>query len=97
MFDQMQVSTPVLSVSALLEHPEFQRGLVDACEQFLGDYQAAPLTEEEMIEEVEMELSRRVTERSNKLCRLYGDKSSSYFYSLGYVFGVINEGLSYAQ
>jgi hypothetical protein len=86
MLDQMQVSTPVVSLSVLLEHPEFQQGLADAREQFLGDYEPAPLTEEEMIEEVEMNLSRRVTDRSKKLCRLYADEPSSYFYNLGYVF-----------
>jgi len=34
-------------------------------------------TEEEMIDEVEMNLSRRVTERGRALCRLFGDEPSS--------------------
>jgi len=51
MFDQMQVTTVVPSLSALLAHPEFQQGLADGPERFLDSYEDAPLTEEEMIEE----------------------------------------------
>lgn len=96
MLDQMQVSTGVLSLSALLAHPEFVRGLAAGHEFFLDSYEPEPLTEEEMIEEVELNLTRRVTEHSRKLCHLYGCEPSSYFYNLGFVVGTIDKGLSYA-
>jgi hypothetical protein len=97
MLDQMQGATVVPSLSRLLEHPEFQRGLVDAHEYFSESYEDAPLTEEAMIDEVEMSVSRRVTENARILCRAYGWGPSSYFYNLGYVFGIINKGLTYAS
>jgi len=93
----MQATTVVPSLSALLAHPEFQKGLADAHEEFLGDYAAAPLTEDEMIEEVEMNLSRRITERCKGITRIMGDEPSSYFYNLGFVVGVIDQGLTYAR
>jgi hypothetical protein len=96
MFVQMQVASVVPSLSSLLDHPEFQRGIVEAQEHFSESYEDAPLTEEEMIEEVEMSVSRRVTETSRTLCRMYRWAPSSYLYNLGYVFGVISKGLSYA-
>jgi hypothetical protein len=95
--DQMQLATVVPSLSSLLEHPEFQRGIVEAQEYFSESYEDAPLTEEEMIEEVEMSVSRRVTETSRTLCRMYGWAPSSYLYNLGYVVGIIDKGLTYAH
>lgn len=59
-------------LSALLAHPEFQEGLVDGQEDFESSYEPAPLTEEEMVDEVEMDLSRAVTERCKKLSQLEG-------------------------
>ncbi len=97
MFDQMQVTTVVPSLSALLAHPEFQQGLADGPERFLDSYEDAPLTEEEMIEEVEGNLSRRATEREKKICRLYGWEPSSYLYGLGCVIGIIDQGLTYTR
>ncbi len=97
MLDQMQVTTVVHSLSALLAHPEFQEGLANGHEQFFESYEEAPLTEEEMIEEVEMNLSRRITERDKKLSRIMGDKLSSYFYNLGFVVGTIDKGLTYTR
>ena len=97
MLAQMQVTTIVPSLAALLEHPEFQAGVASAREQFLDDHEAAPLTEDEMIDEVELELSRRVIEGDKKICFVYGDKPRSYFYHLGFVLGTINEGLTYAS
>jgi hypothetical protein len=82
--------------AALSEHPDFQAGIAAAREWFLENYEPAPLTEDEMIEAVEMELSRPVVEMSRIVRRMYGDKPSSYFYHLGFVFGTINEGLTYA-
>jgi hypothetical protein len=96
MIDQMQGATVVPSLSTLLEHPEFQLGVADAHEHFSESYEDAPLTEEEMIEEVEMNVSRRVTENARTLCRVYGWGPSSYLYNLEYVFGMIDKGLTYA-
>ena len=64
---------------------------------FHDSFEEAPLTEEEMIKEVEMNLSRRVTERSRKLCLFEGGEPPSYLYELGYVMGTIDQGLSYAR
>jgi len=99
MSDQMHPTPPAVPVlSALCEQAEFQRGLTEAKETFLEDYDPAPLSEEEMITEVELELSRRMTERAKLLARLdEGWPCSSYLYHLGYVVGIINEGLTYAR
>jgi hypothetical protein len=94
----MQVTpTTVHVLSALLEHPEFQQGLTVAQEVFEESYEPAPLTEEEMIEEVELNLSRRVTERCRKLCQHYGWEPSSYLWNLGFVVGTIEMSLTYAR
>ncbi len=97
MLDQMQVTTVVPSLSALLAHPEFQQGLADGHEFFSDFYEDAPLSEDEMIEEVEGNLSRRATEREKKICRMYGWEPSSYFYGLGCVVGIIDQGLTYTR
>ena len=93
----IQVTAVVPFLSALLEHPEFQRGLAHAQEEFLESYEPAPLTLDEMIEEVEMNLSRRVTERSKHISLIYGEKPSSYLFNLGYTVGIINKGLTYTR
>src|SRR6266568_5393128 len=90
-------TTTLHSLSALLEHPEFQRGLAEADEAFLEAYEPAPLTEEEMVEEIEMNIGRWVTERAKILDRVYGYPPSSYLCNLGFVVGMINKGLTYAQ
>ena len=95
--DQMQASTPVALLSALLEHPDFQRGLALAQEAFADSYEQAPLTDAEMIVEVELNLSRDVTERSKEISRIMGWGAPSYLYTLGYVVGTINQGLTYAR
>ncbi len=97
MLDQMQVTTVVPSLSALLAHPDFQRGLADGHEQFSDSYEDAPLTEDEMIEELEGNLSRHITEREKEICRVYGWKPSSYLYGLGCVIGIIDQGLTYTR
>jgi len=95
--EQMQTPPALHSLSALLVHPEFQRGLAGAQEEFASDHKAAPLTEEEMVNEVEMNLSRRVTERDKKITRIFGGPPSSYLYNLGFVVGLIDTGLTYAR
>jgi hypothetical protein len=97
MLNQIQVSPVVLPLSALLAHPEFQRGLAAGHEFFFESYEPEPLSEEEMIEEVELNLTRRVTEHSRLICRLEGVNPPSYLYNLGFVVGTIDKGLSYAR
>ncbi len=84
-------------LSALLVHPEFQEGLVDGHNDFESSYEPAPLTEEEMVDEVEMDLSRAIIERCKKLSQLEGLEPSSSFYNLGHVIVIIAKGLSYAE
>jgi len=69
----------------------------DGHEGFFDSYEEAPLTEEEMIDEVEGNLNRRVTARDKKIARATGDEPPSYFYNLGYVIGIIDQGLTYAR
>lgn len=89
-------STIIPLVSALLEHPEFAEGVRMANEYFFDSYDMAPLSEEEMIEEIEMNVSRRIMARDKQLRTLPGNPPSSYLYNLGYVIGTISRGLIYA-
>lgn len=61
-------------------------------------YEPAPLSTEEMIDEVEMNIGRRAIKRGQQRCRAHGEEwnSSTYFYHLCFVVGTINEGLTYA-
>lgn len=93
---QVQVTLIIETLSTLSSHPDFQAGLRDAEEQFLEDYDAAPLSEDEMIEKVEGNLSRSVIERCRKMADVFGMTPPSYLYNLGFVFGTINEGLTYS-
>jgi hypothetical protein len=62
----------------------------------LEDYGARPLSLEEMIVEVEANVSRRAIEGDRQYSEVFGYPPTSYLYNLGYVFGTINEGLTYA-
>jgi len=97
MLAQMQGTTILPSLAALLEHPDFQAGIADAQKYFFEEHEAAPLTLDEMIDEVEMSLSRRITQTNKIACRVFGDQPLSYIHHLGFVFGTINEGLTYAH
>ncbi len=88
--------TPDSDLSALLTHPEFLSGVENAQFGFLNEYEPAPLTEEEMIMVVENTLSRRIYIRSKRVSSAMGEKHPSYIDHLGYVFGIINEGLTYS-
>ena len=91
--DLMQPATPsVAHLSALLAHPDFRLELEIGQETFLEEYLPGPLTEEEMIEEVEQSLSRRaiVDEKA-----LFNGETESLFYLLGFVVGTIDKGLTY--
>lgn len=79
------------SLTALESHPDFRQGLIDAQEQFLSEFQPIPLSEDEMVKEVEMSIGHRAVEENKKI-----DGALPYFYWLGYVYGTINEGLAYA-
>src|SRR5437879_6252841 len=81
----------------LLTHPEFQQGLMNGYEEFERNYEPAPFTEEEMIEEVEMNVSRTITERCKKLSQFEGLEPPSYLCNLGWVIGTIAKGLSYQE
>lgn len=96
MLEQMHATTPLPSLAALLAHPEFQRGLADAQATFLDDYEAAPLTEEEMIEDVEERLSRDGFELDKTGSQVSGSAPRTYFYNLGLTVGTIDQGLRYA-
>jgi hypothetical protein len=68
---------------ALESHPEFQQGIRIAQEVFLEHHAPTPLTENEIINEL------------NEGLASVGN-GPSYFYHLGFVFGFINQGLAYA-
>jgi hypothetical protein len=96
--DTTNTSTIVPLLSALLAHPDFAEGVRMANEWFFDHYdEEAPLSEEDMIEQVETNLSRRVTERGKQIDRVMGWESLSYLHHLGYVLGTIDKGLSYAR
>lgn len=93
---QEQVPDSLVSMlSMLLTHPEFREGLIDAYEEFESNYEPAPFTEEEMIEEVEMNVSRAAIERGKKLSQFEGLEPPSYLCNLGWVIGTIAKGLTY--
>ncbi len=95
--DRMQASTLVSLLSALLEHPEFQRGVHVSHEFFFDSYEEASLTEAEMLDEVEWNLSRRITAAEQRLRQAIGVEPSSYLHRLGWVVGTIAKGLTYAR
>ena len=114
MIDQLnhlQISTPAQPLalspddpslstllSALLAHPDFQCGVAYGQAFFAEEYASAPLTEEEMIEEVEVNLTRHITEQSRFVERvLFGGVPTPYLTHLGFVVGTIAKGLSYAH
>ena len=76
----------------LLNHPDFRSGVRLAQEVFLDHHDPTPLTLEQMVNEVEENLSRAIAEQSKEVTEALG-VGPSYFYHLGFVFGTINEGL----
>jgi hypothetical protein len=82
------------TLSALLEHSDFLRGIDDAQKGFLFDYEAAPLTEDQMMTLVDEDLSYRAIEQNQEMFA-DTDICLPYFWCLGFVFGIINEGLTY--
>jgi hypothetical protein len=84
MSDKTKATTIIPSLTALESHPDFQRGISSAQEFFLNHHDPTPLTEDEMINEIKEGLESA------------GRNGPSYFYHLGFLFGTINEGLTYA-
>jgi hypothetical protein len=62
-------------LSALLAHPEFQQGVRFGQDGYFDLYDEAPLTEEEMIKEVEMNLSRRTAKVDQQAAAMMGWKA----------------------
>jgi hypothetical protein len=96
--DQCQERAPdplMLVLSALIAHPEFQQGVRD-CLIYYGDlYDETPLTDEEMIWEVETSLSRRASMADLHSVAMTGSTCPSYLEKLGWVVGTIAKGLTY--
>lgn len=89
-------TVPMHDLSPLLTHPDFHQGIVDAQECFLCDYAPAPLSEDQMVALVEKDLGRAATLRGHEMFDGTDlEVANSYFWYLGYVFGIINEGLTY--
>jgi hypothetical protein len=83
-------------LSALLVHPSFVQGVYDCQDFYFDGFEQAPLTEQEMIEEVEGNLSRVMTERDQQWTLVTGVQAPSYIDKLGWVIGTIAKGLTYA-
>ncbi len=88
---------PAELLADLLAHPEFARGVREAQEYFCDSYEEAPLTEKEMLDEVEQNVSRRITQREQNRAQITGVEPSPYLLQLGWVVGTIAKGLSYAH
>ncbi|MBA2682655.1 MAG: hypothetical protein H0U76_30205 [Ktedonobacteraceae bacterium] len=99
MLDQRRSVLLLQTRSAFLAHPEVQQGIAEAHLHFLDSYEPEPLSEAEMIEVVETNVSRSVTQNNQELCHLLGwdASASSYLRHLGSVLGMVNEGLRYTQ
>ncbi len=78
-------------------HPEFVQGVCDCQERYFDYFDEAPLTEEEMMEEVETNLSRRTAKVDQQTAAMFGGEAPTYLEKLGWVIGTIAKGLSYDQ
>ena len=96
MSDQTQTTAVIPSLAALLGHPDFQRG-VDEAQECFGEWYEGALSEDQMINEVEENLSRSEYTRSASMMRENHLDHPSYIHHLGFVFGTINKGLAYAS
>lgn len=94
---EARLPQPIDPLALLRAHPAFQRGLAVAQATFLHEYEPAPLTEEEMIDEVEERLSREGFEL-NQICHQARSVTPySYLFYLGVTVGTIGQGLSYIK
>lgn len=94
---QDQEHTLMSMLSTLCAHPEFMQGVRDCQDYYFDLYDEAPLTEEEMIWEVETNLSRVTAEADKQTAARFGDKAPSYLEKLGWVIGTIAKGLTYTD
>jgi hypothetical protein len=97
MLAQMQKTTIIPSLVALLEHPEFQKGIQFGRDLYHNEEYAGMLTEEQMIVVAEDECSRQARREETRHARLTNDDPLSFLLHLGVVVGAINEGLAYAS
>jgi hypothetical protein len=89
----MHLVTP--SLVALLNHPDFQRGVAEAQECF-GEWYEGALTLDQMVKEVEENLGQAF-KQSARAARANHCDHPSYIHHLGFVLGTINEGLAYVS
>ena len=97
---QCQEHTPdslMSLLSTLCAHPEFMQGVCDCQDYYFDLYDETPLTEEEMIWEVETNLSRVTAEADKRSATMLGKEPPSYLEKLGWVIGTIAKGLTYAE
>ena len=62
-----------------------------------GNQLLSPLTEEEMIDDVEEWISRDGFELDKTVCQVTGSEPHTYLYNLGLTVGTIDQGLRYAR
>lgn len=95
---QEQATDSLLSLlAALLAHSAFAQGVHECQEYFCDFYDEVPLTEEEMIEAVEINLSRHSAVTAQHFATIMGWNPPSYLRDLGWVVGIIAKGLTYQQ
>jgi len=80
------------AVSALAAQPDFLAGLQDAQQVYDDNEYEGRLSEGEMMELVERNVSRRGRERDNKVCQAMGLQAPAFLYALGLVIGLIGTG-----
>lgn len=97
MLAQMQVKTIFPSITALLEHPEFQQGIQLGRDLYRDLEYEGILTEEQMIVVTEDECSRQARREEAEHAHLTNDQPLSFLLHLGVVVGAINEGLTYTS
>lgn len=96
--DQEHAPDPLMSMlSTLCAHPEFLQGVRDCQDYYFDEYDEAPLTEDEMIEEVETNLSRVIAESDKQSAVMLRCHAPSYLEKLGWVIGTIAKGLTYTN
>lgn len=96
MSNQTQATATIPSLATLLQHPDFQAGVAEAEEGFDKNH-GSTLNEDEMIDEVETNLTRAIVDRSRLVAASLGEQHPSYIHHLGFVLGTINKGLTYAS
>lgn len=81
----------------IVEHPDFRDGLVNGWEAFIEEFLPEVLTEEEMVDEIEHNLTWRAINNDNRACQALGWEPPSFLHGLGWVVGIISRSLTYAD